>query len=50
MVMIASILDPASPPVYLRSKLVDGRCEIQSPVALVDVAVQSFPWFSLKLS
>ena len=24
-------------------KLVDGRCQVQSPVALVDLAVRSFP-------
>ena len=34
----------------LRSKLVDGRCKVQSPIALVDLAVRSFPWFSPKLA
>ena len=34
----------------LRSKLVDGKCQVQSPVALVDLAVRSFPWFSPKLA
>ena len=34
----------------LRSKLVDGRCRVQFAVALVDLAVLSFPWFSPKLT
>ena len=29
-------------------KFVDGRCQIQIPVTLVDQAVWSFPWFSPK--
>ena len=31
---------------WLNSKLVDGRCQVHSSVALVDVAIRSFPWFS----
>ena len=27
----------------LRSKQVDGRCQIQSPVTLVDIAIGNFP-------
>ena len=30
----------------LRSKLVDGRFQVRFPIALVDLAIQSFPWFS----
>ena len=30
-------------------KLVDGRCQLHSSVALFDLAVLSFPWFSPKL-
>ena len=41
---------PTSSAVVLRSKLVDGRCQVRSPVALVDLAVRSFLWFSPKLS
>ena len=26
-------------------KLVDGKCQVQSPVVLVDLAVQRFHWF-----
>ena len=32
----------------LRSKVVDGRCQVQSPLALVDLTVRSFPWNSQK--
>ena len=32
------------------SKLEDGRCQVRTPVALVDLAVWSFPWFSPKLA
>ena len=31
-------------------KLVDGRFQVLSSVALVDLAVRSFPWFSPKLT
>ena len=31
-------------------KLVDGKCQIQSPVVLVDLAARSFQWFSPKLA
>ena len=34
----------------LRSKLVNGRYQDQSPVALVDQAVRNFLWFSRKLA
>ena len=34
----------------LLSKLLDGRCQVQSPVALVCLAAMSFPWFSSKLA
>ena len=36
--------------VVLRSKLVDERCRVQFPIALVDIAVLNFPWFSPKLA
>ena len=36
---------PTSGGKVLRSKLVDGRCQIQSPVMLVEVAVRNFLWF-----
>ena len=29
----------------LRSKLVDGKCQVQSPIALFDPAFQSFSYF-----
>ena len=32
------------------SKLVDGSCRFQFPIALVDLAVRSFPWFSPKFT
>ena len=35
--------NPASGGAVLRSKLVDGRWQIQSPVTLVDLAVRIFP-------
>ena len=40
------------PPALSGSALKVGRreCQVQSPVALVDVALQSFPWFSPKLT
>ena len=41
---------PTSGGAVLRSKLVDGMCRVQFPVALVDLAVRSFPWFSPKLT
>ena len=31
-------------------KLVDGRCRVQFPLALVDLAVWSFSWFCSKLA
>ena len=34
----------------LFSKLVDGMCLVQFPVALVDLTVRNFPWFSQKLA
>ena len=40
---------PTSGGAVLRSKLVDRICQVQSPVALADLAVRSFPWFSAKL-
>ena len=33
-----------------RSKLVDGRIQVQTPDALVDLVVRSFPWFSSKFA
>ena len=39
-----SVLGPIS---GCAQKLVDGRCQLQSPV---DLAVRSFPWFSPKLA
>ena len=36
---------PISSGAVLLSKLADGRCQVQSPVTLVDLAVRSFPWF-----
>ena len=42
-----------APPVeqaVMPSKLVDGRCRVQSPVALVDLAVRSFLWFTPKFA
>ena len=41
---------PTSGGAVLRSKLVGGRCQVQTPVVLVDLAVRSFPWFSPKLA
>ena len=35
-------LSPTGSKAVLRSKLVDGRCQVQLPVALVDRAVRSF--------
>ena len=40
---ILSILGPTSGCAFLRSKLVDERCQDQSPVMLVDLAIRSFP-------
>ena len=31
-------------------KLVDGRCKVQTPISLVDLAVRSFPWFAPELA
>ena len=41
-----------APPVAqrYRSNLEDGKCQVQTPVTLVDIAVRSFPWFSPKLA
>ena len=38
---------PTSNGAILRSKLVDGRWQVQSPA---DLGVRGFPWFSLKLT
>ena len=40
-----------APPVAERfcPQLMYGRCWVLSPVALLDLAVRSFPWFSPKL-
>ena len=46
--LILSVLGPTSGCTVLRSKLVEGRCQVQSLVELVNLAVQSFPWFSPK--
>ena len=42
-----------APPVvsqYCVPELVDRKCQVRSPVALVDLAVRSFPWFLFKLA
>ena len=39
---------PSSGGAVLRINLVDVRCRVQYPVALVDLAIWSFPWFSPK--
>ena len=44
------ILAPTSGWAVLRSKLVDGRCQVQSLVRLVDLADRSFPRFSPKIA
>ena len=44
-----SLAPPVAAP-FCALKLVDGKCQVQSPVALVDLAVRSFPWFSPKLA
>ena len=41
---------PSSGGAVLLAKLVDGRCQVQSPVVLVSLVVRSFPWFSPKLA
>ena len=41
---------PTSGAVVLRSKLVDWRFQVPNPVALVALAVPSFPCFSPKLA
>ena len=43
-------LRPTSGGVVLRSKLVDGRCRVQFPVALVELAVLEFSLFFLRNS
>ena len=40
---------PTNGKAVLCSQLVDGRRRAQFPVELVDLVVQSFSWFSLKL-
>ena len=42
-----SVLGPTS---GCALNLIDGRCHVHSSVALVDLAVRSFPWFSPKLA
>ena len=39
-------ISPTTSGVVLHSKLVDGKRHVQSPLAFVDLAVRSFPWFS----
>ena len=41
-----------APPVkeWQRSKLEDGRCQVQTPVVLVDQVVRSFSWCSPKIA
>ena len=43
---------PTSGGVVLRSILVDGRCQVQFPISLVDLAIRSYQllWFSPKLA
>ena len=41
-------LSPTRGGAVLRWKLVDERCQVQIEVALVDLAVWRFPWFSPK--
>ena len=38
----SDIYDPTSGGAVLCSKLVDGRCQVQSPVAIVDLAIRIF--------
>ena len=42
------VRSPISGQAVLLSILVDGRYRVQFPVALVDLVVRSFPWFSPK--
>ena len=42
-----SVLGPTS---GYAQKLVDGRCQVHASVALVDLAVQSFPFVFLRNS
>ena len=39
-----------APPVVALKKMVDRTCQVYSLVALVDLAVQSFPWFFPKIT
>ena len=41
---------PTNGRAVLRSKLVDGRCQVQSPVAHDDLVGRSFLWFSGKFA
>ena len=41
---------PTSGRVVLRSKLVDRTCQVQSLVALFDLVVRRFSWFSPELT
>ena len=49
---VETLQNGRDPPVAqrYRSKLEGGKCQVQTPVALVDLAVPSFPWFSPKLA
>ena len=49
-VLFFRIILPTSSCEVLRSKLLDGKCLVQPSVALVDLAVRSFPWFSPKIA
>ena len=50
--LVALILQIMASPVaeWYWSKLADGRCQGQTLVEIVDLAVLSFPWFSPKLA
>ena len=48
--MFSDSYSPTSGRAVLRSKLVDGRCRVQFPIALADLAVWNFPWFFPKLA
>ena len=43
-IFFRKIMAPTSGGV-VTSKLVDGWCEVHTPVTLVDVTIWNFPWF-----
>ena len=44
------VRNPNSGRAVLRSKLEDGKCRVQFPVALIDLAIRNFPCFSPELA